>query len=211
MSHGGLSKLLHIQKTLNSSLSRWKVYDLHHGARPGREQISDIMEKSNNITEKRALDMLANIVESFELENDSGENETLYLYPLQLGRLAMITRRLIDLNFIFEEEKIQDSVKRLWTICSEKAKDVAEIIAISTLRTKQELDTQLNDRTNLIYWSPTMNQQALANVLYTIICQSYYADFMKAIRLVKTLQVTISQKTAVKRIANTEDKASGER
>ena len=60
-----------------------------------------------------------------------------------------------------------------------------EIIAIATLRTQQEIEDMLKERTKLIYWSPTMDTTALTNILSTIVFQSYYADFMNAIRLVK--------------------------
>ena len=149
-------------------------------------------------------------IESFELENKSGKKETLYLYPLQLGRLAIISRRLLNLDFVFDEEHVEDCVKQLWTICAEKPREVAEIIAIATLRTKQDIDKDFEQRVDLIMWSPTMTQQALANVLYTIVVQSYYADFMSAIRSVRTLRVMISQITPKERIASTEAAASGE-
>lgn len=167
-------------------------------------------KKKSNTIDKRALDVLTEKIESFELENKSGKKETLYLYPLQLGRLAIISRRLLNLDFVFDEEHVEDCVKQLWTICAEKPREVAEIIAIATLRTKQDIDKDFEQRVDLIMWSPTMTQQALANVLYTIVVQSYYADFMSAIRSVRTLRVMISQITPKERIASTEAAASGE-
>lgn len=167
-------------------------------------------KKKSNTIDKRALDVLTEKIESFELENKSGKKETLYLYPLQLGRLAIISRRLLNLDFVFDEEHVEDSVKQLWTICAERPREVAEIIAIATLRTKQDIDKDFEQRVDLIMWSPTMTQQALANVLYTIVVQSYYADFMSAIRSVRTLRVMISQITPQERIASTEAAASGE-
>lgn len=167
-------------------------------------------KKKSNTIDKRALDVLTEKMESFELESESGKKETLYLYPLQLGRLAIVSRKLLDLDFVFDEEHADDSVKQLWTVCAEKPREVAEIIAIATLRTKQDVDANFEQRVNLIMWSPTMTQQALANVLYTIVMQSYYADFMRAIRSVRTLRVMISQMAPTERIAPTEAAASGE-
>lgn len=167
-------------------------------------------KKKSNIIDKRALDEFTERPESFELENESGEKETLYLHPLQLGRLASISRRLLDLDFVFDEDHVEDSVRQLWTICAEKPREVAEIIAIATLRTKRDMEENFEQRVDLILWSPTMTQQALANVLYAIVMQSYYADFMNAIRSVRTLRVMISQMTPTERIAPTEAAASGE-
>ena len=152
-------------------------------------------EEVGRLTEQRALDTLTEKIESFEIEGNDKEQITLYLYPLQLGRLAMISRRLIDLDLIFDDEQMEGAVKRMWTICSEKSKEVAEIIAIATLRTQQEIEDMLKERTKLIYWSPTMDTTALTNILSTIVFQSYYADFMNAIRLVRTLRVMISPTT----------------
>ena len=61
-------------------------------------------EEVGRLTEQRALDTLTEKIESFEIEGNDKEQITLYLYPLQLGRLAMISRRLIDLDLIFDDD-----------------------------------------------------------------------------------------------------------
>lgn len=48
-------------------------------------------EEVGRLTEQRALDTLTEKIESFEIEGNDKEQITLYLYPLQLGRLAMIS------------------------------------------------------------------------------------------------------------------------
>lgn len=161
--------------------------------------------------EQRALDTITEKPESFDIETQDGKTETLYLYPLQLGRLALISRRLLDLDLAMDDNDTEGAIKRMWTICSEKPREVAEIIAIATLRTKQEIEDELKDRTDLILWSPTMQPGALVNIISAIVIQSYHEDFMKAIRSVKTLQVMISPMMAAERIATTEDEASGDK
>lgn len=165
----------------------------------------------DRFTDQRALDTLTEKPESFEIETQDGQTETLYLYPLQLGRLALISRRLLDLDLALDEDDTEIAIKRTWTVCSEKPREVAEIIAIATLRTKQELEECLQDRIDLIYWSPTMQPGALVNILTAIVIQSYHEDFMKAIRSVKTLQVVITPTIKAERIAYTEDEASGDK
>lgn len=140
----------------------------------------------------RALSMLVEKPQSFEIEDRDGKMQTYHLYPLQLGRLALITERLIHLDLILDDPDT-DVVKAMWEICSSEPKRVAEIIAIATLRTREDIETHLEERVQEFLWSPTMTPQALANILYTIIFQSYHEDFMKAIRLVKILSVKISQ------------------
>lgn len=140
----------------------------------------------------RALSMLVEKPQSFEIEDRDGKMQTYYLYPLQLGRLALITERLIHLDLILDDPDV-DIVKAMWDICSSEPQRVAEIIAIATLRTRHDIETLLEERTQELLWSPTMTPQALTNILYTIIFQSYHEDFMKAIRLVKILSVKILQ------------------
>lgn len=141
----------------------------------------------------RALKVLTEEPEPFELEGRDGNMITYKLYPLQLGRLALITERLIQLDMCLDSEDGDNVVKAMWDICSEKPAEVAEIIAIATLRTKEDIDNHLEERTQELLWSPTMTPTALSNLLYTIVFQSFYQDFMKAIRLVKILSVRISQ------------------
>lgn len=160
--------------------------------------------------DKRAYRTLTEKAESFTIKSLDGEDITLYLYPLQLGRLAMISERLIDLDMAMSGDA-DNEVQKMWKVCAEKPREVAEIMAIATLRTKQEIDEQLEERTELILNSPSMTPTAISNVFMAIVFQSYYADFMSAIRSVKTLQVMITPMTGMERIASTEDEASGGR
>lgn len=158
----------------------------------------------------RALDLITEKPESFTIEDKGGEMVTYYLYPLQLGRLALITKRLIHLDMCLNDNDTDNVVKVMWDICSSKPYEVAEIIAIATLRTKEEIDTNLKTRTQEILWSPSMTPQCMTNLLYTIIFQSYSQDFMNAIRLVKILSVNLSQ-TERENLIATEGIASGAR
>lgn len=158
----------------------------------------------------RALSMLVDESKSFEIEDKDGNNVTYKLYPLQLGRLALITERLIHLDLILDDPET-DVVKAMWEICADQPRKVAEIIAIATLRTKDDIDNHLEERVNELLWSPTMTPQALTNILYTIIFQSYHEDFMKAIRLVKILSVKISQEDRESLIATAVTPSGGKK
>lgn len=142
----------------------------------------------------RLLRTMTEQPESFEIEDNDGNMITYKLYPLQLGRLELITERLIQLDLCLDNEDGENAVQQMWEICSSMPQVVAEIIAIATLRTKEELDNLLHTRVNELLWSPSMTPQALAKILYIIIFQTYHQDFMKAIRLVKILSVNLSQK-----------------
>lgn len=155
-------------------------------------------------TDSRALSSLIEQPETFKIQKRDGEEATLQIHPLQLGRLAMISKRIIDLDLVFDGIDEDDMVKQMWTVCAEKPREVAEIIAIATLKTKDELDNLLQDRTDEILWSPSMTTNAYANILHYIVFQSYYGDFMKAIRSVRMLRVNVSQETKAERIARME-------
>lgn len=167
------------------------------------------MKTIKNNTEARALHAILEANETFSIEVSGGKKKELSIYPLQLGKLAMISQRLLELDLVLDDE-CSDAVQKMWHICSKHPRKVAEIIAISTLRTKDDLDAMLKERTEELLWSPTMDTRAYANLLYLIVFQSYYKDFMTAIRSVRTLRVTVSR-TEAERIAPTEDAASGER
>lgn len=155
--------------------------------------------------DKRAYKVLSEEPESFTIEGLDGKEIELRLYPLQLGRLAMISERLIDLEIALSDND-GNEVQRMWDICSKKPKVVAEIIAIATLRTRQDIEDKLKERTSLILNSPTMTPEAITNVFMAILFQSYHADFMNTIRSARTFQVVISPTTEMERIVSTEDK-----
>lgn len=160
-------------------------------------------------TNQRALDTLTETKQSFKVKSiDGKEDITLSLFPLQLGRLAMISRRLLELN-IDRSGDDENEVKNMWKLCADKPQEVAEIIAIATLQTKQEIDEQLEERTQLILHSPTMTPAAISALFSNIVLQSYYVDFMNAIRSVKMLQVEVSPTMTASRIATMEGERSG--
>lgn len=157
------------------------------------------MAKKNRQLESRALGMIADEPEFFKIKDSKGDEHTLKFYPLQLGRLAMISKRLLALDMVFDGE--EDDVQQMWRICSERAQEVAEIIAIATLRTKEEIDKDFDDRVNLLLWSPSMTVEAYVHVMMFIVAQSYFGDFMKAIRSVRMLRINIADETTADRIA----------
>ena len=147
--------------------------------------------------------------ESFQIRSIDGSKEvTLHLYPLQLGRLMMISKRLLALDMALSGS--DNDAREMWRICAEKPQEVAEIIAIATLRTKQEIDKNFRARTELLMHSPTMQPATVVQLLSWIVSQSYCEDFTRAIRLVKMLQVEISPMTPADRIAAMAGKPSGD-
>ena len=161
------------------------------------------------LTDHRALGTLIEKPESFIIKDQQGDEVTLKLYPLQLGRLMLISDRLLDLDMIFDGS--DDDVQQMWKICRDRTRDVAEIVAIATLRTKEDIENELEKRIELLMWSPTMTVDAYTHLLQYIVFQSYFGDFTQAIRSVRMLRVNIANETKAERIAPTEDKPSGAR
>lgn len=154
--------------------------------------------------DKRAFNILTEKAEPFTIEGEDGKMITLHLYPLQLGRLMLVSERLLDLDLALSDDS-ENEVKKMWKICAEQPRNVAEIIAIATLKTKKQIETQLDKRTDLLLNSPSMTPNAIANLFMAIIFQSYYADFMNTIRSARTFQVMITPETEMERIEPTED------
>jgi hypothetical protein len=71
-----------------------------------------------------------------------------------------------------------------------------ELIALATLRDKQDME-KLEERKDMLMWSPTMTQVAQANLLQVIVMQCFYADFVMAFKLVKMLPEIVSQRTKI--------------
>jgi len=180
---------------------------LYNGARP-LAGTNFIGMNDTKIPDERALRMLVETPEEFTIISSAGEEVTLTLYPLQLSRLAMISERLLKLDTVFDASA-ENAVQQMWRICAEQPRSVAEIIAISTLQTKRDIEDHLKERVELIYDSPTMLPAAYVNIFSSIVYQSYYADFMNAIRSVRMLQVEISPEMTARRIAITGEEASG--
>lgn len=154
---------------------------------------------SNKQQDNRAFNILIEKPEPFTIEGEDGKKITLHLYPLQLGRLMLISQRLLDLDLALSDD-LENDVKKMWKLCAEQPQAIAEIIAIATLKTQKQIETQLEKRIELLLNSPSMTPTAISNLLMAIIFQSYYADFMKAIRSARTFQVLISPETEMERI-----------
>ena len=112
------------------------------------------------LVDKRALDALTENYESFTLEDKDGHEAELHLYPLQLGRLAMISRRLINLDMALSGNAEND-VMKMWRICADKPHEVADIIAIATVSTKSDVANELKARIELTEWSLQKTRPAL--------------------------------------------------
>lgn len=149
--------------------------------------------KNEKIIERAEQAIIESPLE-FEIEKINGKKEKLRIYPFSAGRLikgAGLIRRMKLTAEALTGDKPFDEMLRVAEECTE---DMMELIALATLRDKQDME-RLEERKDMLMWSPTMTQVAQANLLQVIVTQCFYADFVNAFRLVKMLPEIVSQRT----------------
>ena len=164
------------------------------GKNPKRNNQKMVM-KNEKIIERAEQAIIESPLE-FEIEKINGKKERLWIYPFSAGRLikaAGLIRRMKLTAEALTGDKPFDEMLRVAEECTE---DMMELIALATLRDKQDME-KLEERKDMLMWSPTMTQVAQANLLQVIVMQCFYADFVMAFKLVKMLPEIVSQRTKI--------------
>lgn len=162
--------------------------------KPKRKNQKMVM-KNEKIIERAEQAIIESPLE-FEIEKINGKKEKLWIYPFSAGRLikaAGLIRRMKLTAEALTGDKPFDEMLRVADECTE---DMMELIALATLRDKQDME-KLEERKDMLMWSPTMTQVAQANLLQVIVTQCFYADFVMAFKLVKMLPEIVSQRTKI--------------
>jgi hypothetical protein len=163
------------------------------GKTPRKNQ--KMVMKNEKIIERAEQAIIESPLE-FEIEKINGKKERLWIYPFSAGRLikaAGLIRRMKLTAEALTGDKPFDEMLRVAEECTE---DMMELIALATLRDKQDVE-KLEERKEMLMWSPTMTQVAQANLLQVIVTQCFYADFVMAFKLVKMLPEIVSQRTKI--------------
>lgn len=163
------------------------------GKTPRKNQ--KMVMKNEKIIERAEQAIIESPLE-FEIEKINGKKEKLWIYPFSAGRLikaAGLIRRMKLTAEALTGDKPFDEMLRVAEECTE---DMMELIALATLRDKQDME-KLEERKDMLMWSPTMTQVAQANLLQVIVTQCFYADFVMAFKLVKMLPEIVSQRTKI--------------
>lgn len=163
------------------------------GKTPRKNQ--KMVMKNEKIIERAEQAIIESPLE-FEIEKINGKKEKLWIYPFSAGRLikaAGLIRRMKLTAEALTGDKPFDEMLRVAEECTE---DMMELIALATLRDKQDME-KLEERKEMLMWSPTMTQVAQANLLQVIVTQCFYADFVMAFKLVKMLPEIVSQRTKI--------------
>ena len=162
--------------------------------KPKRKNQKMVM-KNEKIIERAEQAIIESPLE-FEIEKINGKKEKLWIYPFSAGRLIKAAGLIRKMKLTAEAltgDKPFDEMLRVAEECTE---DMMELIALATLRDKQDME-KLEERKEMLMWSPTMTQVAQANLLQVIVTQCFYADFVMAFKLVKMLPEIVSQRTKI--------------
>lgn len=163
------------------------------GKTPNKNKNQKMVMKNEKIIERAEQAIIESPLE-FEIEKINGKKEKLRIYPFSAGRLikgAGLIRRMKLTAEALTGDKPFDEMMRVADDCTE---DLIELIALATLRDKEDME-RLEERKDMLMWSPTMTQVAQANLLQVIVTQCFYADFVNAFKLVKMLPEIVSQRT----------------
>lgn len=148
---------------------------------------------------------------SFEVETIEGKRVILSLYPFQAGRLIKGAHLIRKMKLSAEVLTSEKPIDELMKLTEESTADIIELIALSTLRTKKEVEEQMEERKDMLLWAPNMTQLAQAILLKTIVEQCFYKGFVNSFGLVRMLPEIFSQKTQTATNPKlTEDKAGGD-
>ena len=151
--------------------------------------------KNEKIIERAEQAIIESPLE-FEIEKINGKKEKLWIYPFSAGRLIKAAGLIRRMKLTAEALTGDRPFDEMLLVAEECTEDMMELIALATLRDKQDME-KLEERKEMLMWSPTMTQVAQVNLLQVIVTQCFYADFVMAFKLVKMLPEIVSQRTKI--------------
>lgn len=109
------------------------------------------------------------------------------VYPPTLGKMQILSKYYLLLEI---DEKALDAEPHLeaMRVCEDKTDVVCTLMAVSSLRTKEELqdDEKIQELADFFKWNTS--PQDFGTVLLALLTQIDYANFITSIRLTKTLR-----------------------
>ena len=110
------------------------------------------------------------------------------VYPPTLGKLQLLSKLFLNLDIDFEAFKV-DPATEIFKCCGEKTDVLAEIMAISILKTKEELlDSSLvKKKAEIFKWCTSPQDFAL--VVGALITQIDLSNFSNSIRLTRLFRL----------------------
>ncbi len=149
------------------------------------------MDEIDKLIEQAASDAIIGKPMRFTLGNERYD-----IHPPQIGKIEILSKLFLQLEFD-EDALVEYPFTEMMRICANKADLVCQIMAIATLRTKEEVldDDLVQERADHFKWS--CENKDYAKCVIAIMSMSDYENFIVSTRLMKMLR--LNKPTATKR------------
>lgn len=145
-----------------------------------------------------------------EVEKEFIEREEFKVYTPSIGKLQLLSKLFLKLEIDFEFFK-EDPSTALFKCCADKTDVMAEIMAVSIFRRKEDLlNTKLiREKAEFFKWH--CNPQDFSIIIAAILTQIDLANFSNSIRLTKLFRLNVPKRNAngANRVENTAAAPSG--
>ena len=114
------------------------------------------------------------------------------IYPPTLGKMQLLSRCYLELD-IDEKALADEPHLEAMRICEAKTATVCRLMSIATFKEQVDLldDEKIKERADFFKWNT--KPQDFSTVLFALLTQVEYANFMSSIRLTKTLRQNASK------------------
>lgn len=111
--------------------------------------------------------------------------EKFQIYPPSFGKMQILSKLFLSLDFD-EEKLLNEPMQESMRLCMTKTDFVCALIAVATLRTKEELTDNkiIEERTSFFKWNA--DPDAFCYVVTSLLAQINYVNFSHSIVLTKT-------------------------
>lgn len=115
------------------------------------------------------------------------ERRKFKIYPPTLGKMQILSKYYLMLD-INEETFAAEPIKESMRLCQEKTDIVCRLMAVATMRDKDDLlnDDKIADVAEYFKWAAKAND--FSECILAILVQVDYENFITSIRLTKTLR-----------------------
>ena len=115
------------------------------------------------------------------------ERRKFKIYPPTLGKMQVLSKYYLMLD-IDEEQFANEPIKEAMRLCEEKTDIVCQLMAVATMRDKEDLlnNDKIADVAEYFKWAAKATD--FSECILAILVQVDYENFITSIRLTKTLR-----------------------
>lgn len=146
-----------------------------------------------------------------EVEKEFTEREEFKVYTPSIGKLQLLSKLFLQLDIDFEFFK-EDPSTALFKCCADKTDVMAEIMAISIFRRKEDLLNTALIKKKAEFFKWHCNPQDFSIIVAAILTQIDLANFSNSIRLTRLFRLNVPKRNAngANRVEKSADAPSGE-